>query len=260
MTSLILLRSFQESQIEYWKPIEGFKGYDVSSFGRVRSWWTRSTSPHPNGGTGCWYTMGNKVTILKFGTHRQGYLMTYLYKHNGKRAQAFVHRLVAKAFIGNSENKPEVNHLCGLKSDNRKDGLVWATRGENQRHAWDNGLITVEKVVGGQKNYASTITPDQALEIRQRRAQGESCESLRKEFGVSNGCISEIVTGKTFKNVKGPLTRKQETWRLLPDDVRTIRRMVETKAASQTAIARQFKIDPSDVSRIAARKRYAYVA
>lgn len=63
------------------------------------------------------------------------------YTENGQQHHAYVHRLIAEAFIPNPLNKKEVNHKDGNKSNNAVSNLEWVSRVENCRHAYANGLI-----------------------------------------------------------------------------------------------------------------------
>ena len=59
-----------------------------------------------------------------------GYMRVCLSKQ-GKHSQAYIHRLVAEAFIPNPENKPEVNHIDEDKNNNHMNNLEWVTTKEN---------------------------------------------------------------------------------------------------------------------------------
>lgn len=113
---------------EIWKPIKDFEGYyEVSNIGRVRS---------------LNYKRTGKGKILKNIEDYKGYLEVVLTK-NGKRKQFKVHRLVAEAFIPNPENKPCIDHINTIKSDNRVENLRWVTYKENS-----NNEKTLEKFKG----------------------------------------------------------------------------------------------------------------
>lgn len=105
--------------MEEWKDI--YEGYQISNLGRVKSLKRKE----------------NKIMKLK--VDRLGYVRVHLRVNNSDVTES-VHRLVAKAFIPNEDNKKEVNHINGIKTDNRAENLEWSTRTENINHAYKTKL------------------------------------------------------------------------------------------------------------------------
>lgn len=81
--------------------------------------------------------------FLKFQYDGHGYLSVSL-SIDGKARKYKLHRILAQAFIPNVDCKPMVNHINGIKSDNRIENLEWVTNQENMVHAVKHGLVTME--------------------------------------------------------------------------------------------------------------------
>lgn len=146
---------------EEWRDIVGWEGlYQVSSQGRVcgleRMVYSKSNKSYSR----------LKGGIIKPDFKNKDYAQLALCR-NGKYTKYLVHRLVAKAFIPNPDNLPEVNHKNTDKRDNRKDNLEWTTRLGNARHAQINGRYS--NAIRGSMVARSKLNESQVSEIRRPR-------------------------------------------------------------------------------------------
>lgn len=114
---------------EIWKNIEFYENYyQISSYGRVKSLKRFYVNK---------YNEKRKVKekILLLGQSTKGYIRVCFSK-NGVRKIVFIHHLVAKYFIDNPENKSQINHIDGDKTNNYYKNLEWNTPTENIQHAY----------------------------------------------------------------------------------------------------------------------------
>lgn len=133
---------------EIWKDIIGYEGlYQASSLGRIKS-----LSRIVNGIGVARNT--RKETVLKSQVINSGYKVS-TFCINYKKKNFFVHRIIAECFVPNLDNKAEVNHINGVKTDNSADNLEWVTGSENKKHAYRIGLRTPIYVKFGSDNHQS---------------------------------------------------------------------------------------------------------
>jgi NUMOD4 motif len=179
---------------EQWRAIVGYEGlYEVSDKGRIKSLskYTAITK------------YKRKERIIKPICVGAGYFRVALRKNN-IREDCYIAHIVAKAFIPNPENKPEVNHIKGEnKWDNSIANLEWMTRNENVNHAIQNGLM---KIPRRRRKISSLET---VMEIRRKLEAGAKNKDMAVEYGVNKTIISSLSTGRYMPGL-APLKRKKK--------------------------------------------------
>ena len=184
-----MIENFSKEELnnEQWRDIDGYEGmYQVSDLGRVRS-------KH----SGEW-------KVLKPNKTKNGYLTVVL--HNDKKQKKFyVHRLVADAFIPNSdETKTIINHKNECKDFNNVDNLEWCDRQYNNTyndidHRRKKRCCPVQEKI--KDLYDPTLTWYENIELF--KANGIECSKrtvvkLRKNLGITRKCTKKVKIAKLY--------------------------------------------------------------
>lgn len=145
----------------------------------------------------------NSKRIVKEGIRKQS-LDSNGYPHisiwvNGSIKTRKTHILVAQCFIANPDNKPQVNHKNGIKTDNRVENLEWATVRENQIHAYNTGLKMPKS---GTNSGMAKLSEKQVIDIFK---SNDSPAFLSKKYSVTPENISAIKRRVTWKHITNGL-------------------------------------------------------
>ena len=164
-----------------WKVVQDAPMYEVSSDGVFRH---RSNS-----------------TIKKRYINKRGYEYVTLYSDKKSKKTFQAHRLIAKAFLG--ESQLTVNHKNGIKHDNRVENLEYVTSKENSRHAyWD-----LDVGPHGEKHHNAKLTEASVAKIWELKDAGLNAYQIAPLIGCTRANICYILRGKAWARVSAKLGR-----------------------------------------------------
>ncbi len=166
-----------------WKEIQEYPNYSVSNTGLIRN--------------------NNTNKILKQTINKTGYYFLAVAPNgrHGKTKCFRVHREVAKAFIPNPDNLPQVNHKDGNKLNNCVDNLEWCTNSYNVQHAYNNNLLIAPR---GEECTFSVLTEELIAHIRSiyiPRHKEFGLRALAQKFGLKHNTLSNALNGNTWKHI-----------------------------------------------------------
>lgn len=182
--------------MELWKDVDWIEGYrgtlQVSNKAQVR----RTAYTYET--TGRWGTphiTSKPAKLLSASNESHGYDVVAV-QIDGKRKKFLVHRLVGRAFVPGYKDGLTINHINGVKTDNRPENLEWVTLAQNTKLQWETGLAS------GQPR---KLTSGKVRIIRELIKLGVSPNKIAVLADVNPTLIYLIKDGRRWGEVEAPL-------------------------------------------------------
>lgn len=164
--------------IEKWLKIKEWEGYFISNTGKVKK--------------------KDKLVALCPNKNRSNYVYVYHHDSNMRPRALSVHRLVARYFIPNPENKPQVNHIDNDTQNNSITNLEWVTSWENTQHCIKQGR-KVQLV--GESCPQSKLTENLVRAIKSHFGK-MTYTQIAKKFNTNYSNVAHIKRGSRWGHVK----------------------------------------------------------
>ena len=181
------------------RPVVGYEDYYmVSSEGNVFSKTRLGGKVRKyRGGQDTYITKTIRGRWLKLQYNDRGYRHVSLANTDGIAITSKVHRLVAMAFIPNSDNKPHINHLDSDRANNHVENLEWCTPSENITHAYNNNRMNIPR---GESRHNSRLKWVDVERIRELWSTGRySQKNIASLFKIDPSNVSRIVNNKWWR-------------------------------------------------------------
>lgn len=154
--------------------INGFPDYKVNTNGDVFS-----------------FRRGGKQRQLKKRYCRGGYVSYIIRDSFGKKTNLSAHRIVANQYIKNDNYKPCVNHINGVRDDNRVENLEWCTYSENIKH----GIALNKKT-----NVNAKLSEVMHFILKSEFSRIKSQKEVSNKYKIPYKIIQNLYHGKYYKN------------------------------------------------------------
>jgi len=179
-----------------WKIIPNTNNlYEASDCGQIR----RVVSFVSNSKNGGKRKVGGKALSQK--TKRNGYKEVQIFTSPQKGVSKYVHRLVFETFVGKIPKGMAINHIDGVKSNNKLSNLECVTYSENTKHAYSKNLINRFKKAKGESHPKSKMTKSDVLLYRDLHSKGATPTQISDYYGINKSTLSKALYRETWKHI-----------------------------------------------------------